>query len=212
MGSLRGDDERAQLPSRVPLEREVKYLKALAETGNASLAAAYAGVSRDWAYKRRKADAGFDALCREILARFRETPPHPSTAHAAGPSLSREGRGAKRRTRVNRDRAGGWSRDKEARFIARLTETCSVWLAAAEVGLSTVSAYRRRQVRARFAAEWDEALLSGWPPADRPWIESATCFFEGREPPAGNPVRFTSVSEVLEAMKGNRFAPRRRRG
>jgi hypothetical protein len=170
---------------KIPHSRALRYLKALAETGNASLAAAYAGVSRDWAYKRRKADAWFDALCREILARFREMPPHPT--------LSREGRGANRRTRVNRDRAGGWTRDKEAR-------------------LSTVSAYRRRQVRARFAAEWDEALLSGWPPADQPWIESATCFFEGREPPAGNPVRFTSVSEVLEAMKGNRFAPRRRRG
>jgi hypothetical protein len=189
---------------KIPHSRALRYLKALAETGNASLAAAYAGVSRDWAYKRRKADAWFDALCREILARFREMPPHPT--------LSREGRGANRRTRVNRDRAGGWTRDKEARFIGRLTETYSVWLAAAEVGLSTVSAYRRRQVRARFAAEWDEALLSGWPPADQPWIESATCFFEGREPPAGNPVRFTSVSQVLEAMKGNRFAPRRRRG
>ena len=70
----------------------------------------------------------------------------------------------------------------------------------------------RRQVRPPFAEAWDEALRVGWPPADLPWIEAAECFFEGREPPPGNPVRFASVSEVIEAMNGNRFAPRQRRG
>jgi hypothetical protein len=113
---------------------------------------------------------------------------------------------------VRRDRAGGWTAAKEARFIDRLRETCSVWLASLAVGLSTVSAYRRRQRSARFAAAWDEAERTGWPPADLPWIEAAECFFEGREPPPGNPVRFASVSEVIEALNGNRFAPRQRRG
>jgi hypothetical protein len=92
-----------------------------------------------------------------------------------------------------------------------MMETCSVWLASAEVGLSTVSAYRRRQVRPGFAAAWDEAERIGWPPGDQPWIESAICFFEGKEPSPDNPVRITSIDEVLEAMKGNRFVPRRPR-
>src|SRR4051812_39165292 len=108
------------MPKIISTSQSVAYLRALAETGNATLAAAQAGVSRDWAYKRRLADARFDALCREM------------------------GRQAKARlpVQVRRDRAGGWSAAKEARFIQRLSETCSVWLAAAQVGLSTVSAYR----------------------------------------------------------------------
>jgi hypothetical protein len=80
------------MPSRISAAQEIAYLRALSDTGNATLAAAYAGVSRDWGYKRRLADARFDALCREMVARFSEPPPgseppHPSAAEAA-PSLS----------------------------------------------------------------------------------------------------------------------------
>jgi len=204
------------MPSKIPSSRRVIYLQTLGDTDDASLAAARAGVSRTWAYKRRKADARFDALCREMVARFRRTPPrseppHPPTAEAAGPSLSREGRGAGKRVQVRRDRIGEWTADKEARFVERMRETCSAWLASALVGLSAGSAYERRKRRPTFAAAWDEAEREGWPPIDQPWIESAICFFEGREPPPDNPVRITSIDEVLEAMRGNRFAPRRPR-
>jgi len=198
------------VPSKIPISRTVIYLRALGDTGNASLAAARAGVSRTWAYKRREADARFDALCREMVTRFRKSPPHPSAAYAA-PSLSREGRGAGKRVQVRRDRLGGWTEDKEARFVERMRDTCSAWLASAAVGLSAGSAYERRKRRPAFAAAWDEAERDGWPPLDQPWIESAICFFEGREPPPDNPVRITSIDEVLEAMRGNRFAPRRPR-
>jgi hypothetical protein len=189
------------MPSKIPIAREVVYLRTLAETGNATLAAERAGTSRTWAYKRRAVDARFDRRCREMAALAKTRLP----------------------ARVNRDRKGGWTAAKEARFIERLRETCSVWMAAAAVGLSTVSAYRRRQRRRlggafhpgqpseRFAAAWDEAERIGWPPADKPWIESALCFFEGREPPPGNPVRIRTIDDVLEAMKGNRFAPKRPR-
>src|SRR4051812_7566694 len=169
------------MPRIISTAQSVAYLRALAETGNATLAAAHAGVSRDWAYKRRLADARFDELCREMLERFRELPalpasdlpPLPNPSPAEGRGTDSAGRGAGKRVQVRRDRAGGWTAAKEARFIERLQETCSVWLAAAAVGLSSVSAYRRRQVRERFAAAWEEAQRSGWPPLDQPWIESA---------------------------------------
>jgi hypothetical protein len=177
------------MPSKISTAREFAYLRALAETGNATLAAQAAGVSRSWAYKRHEVDARFGRLCLEMVALAR----------------------ARRPIRVNRDRVGGWTAAKEARFVERLRETCSVWIAAAAVGLSTVSAYRRRAVRPAFAAAWDEAERTGWPPADQPWIESALCFFQGREPPPGNPVRITSIDDVLEALKGNRFVARRPR-
>src|SRR5204863_9236834 len=164
------------MPRIITTSQSVAYLRALADTGNATLAAAHAGVSRDWAYKRRLPDARFDEYCREMLERFRELPttaaPPPLRAHSvdpdgsteplgplrppiadatgvqclpvpqtgsALPSLSREGRGAGKRVQVRRDRAGGWTVAKEARFIERLQATASAWLAAAAVGLSTVS-------------------------------------------------------------------------
>ena len=181
------------MPSKIPTSREVVYLRALGDTGNASLAAARARVSRDWAYKKRKADARFARLYRAMACQAKARLP----------------------ARVNRDRAGGWTADKEARFIERLGETCSVWFASAAVGMSATSAYLRRGVRPGFAAAWDEAEAMAWPPIDQPWIESAICYFEGREPPPGNPVRFTNLDEVLGAMMGNRFVarrPRRKRG
>ena len=157
------------MPAKIPFSRELLYLRALADTGNATLAAARARVSRDWAYKRRFGDPRFDAWCQAMIEQFRAGPPHRPAADAAPPhpTLSLQGRGL-RRVQVRRDRVGGWSAAKEAQFIERLLETCSVWLASAEVGLSTVSAYRRRQVRPAFAAAWDEAERLGWPPAIEP--------------------------------------------
>ena len=56
------------MPSKISIGREVIFLRALADTGNATLAAERAGVSWSWAYKRREVDARFDALFREITA------------------------------------------------------------------------------------------------------------------------------------------------
>src|SRR5262249_1397538 len=103
-----------QMPKDVTTSQLIAYLRTLAATGNATLAAAAAGGSREWAYKKRTADARFDGRCREMLARFREGPAPPLPK-----PLSLEGRGAKR-ARVNRDRAGGWTRDKEERLLAAL--------------------------------------------------------------------------------------------
>ena len=199
---------RGQVPSRISTKREITYLRTLAETGNATIAAARAGVSRTWAYKRREVDARFDALCREMAARFRETRPASEPPH---PTLSPRGRGDKR-VRVNRDRAGGWTAATEARFLAALAATGDVPLAASSVGKAAASAYTRRQMRPGFAQAWAEALESGREMQDLDWFESAECFFEGREPTSDNPVRVTSVAEVLRMLarseRAGREAPR----
>jgi len=54
------------MPRTVTSAQLIAYLRALAETGNATLAAEAAGVSRDWAYKKRKQDSRFDGWCREM--------------------------------------------------------------------------------------------------------------------------------------------------
>jgi hypothetical protein len=183
------------MPKIISTERELIYLRTLAETGNATLAAARAGVSQSWAYARRKVDGEFDHWFRAMAALAKANLP----------------------ARVNRDRADGWTAEKEELFLERLEETCSVWVAAGAVGNSARAAHHRRRMRPGFAERWDEAQRRGWPPVDHPWIESMFCFFEGREPPPDNPVRVASVGEVIAWLEGKRFfvrppRTRRRRG
>ena len=173
---------------KITAAREVAFLRALAETGNASLAAARAGVSRDWAYKRRQADAGFDRLCARMAALARERLP----------------------ARVNRDRAGGWTAASEARFLAALAVTADVELAAASAGSTAPSAYRRRMVRPGFALAWTAALKSGRETDALDWFESAKCFFKGAPVPSGNPVRVTNIAQVLRMLARSERADRRR--
>lgn len=113
--------------------RKRAFLHYLAASGNQTISAERAKVSRSWVGLHRKEDAGFDAACREAIGAAKENltaPPHPPTADAAGPSLSRKGRGANsppsgwgfldgaelvvkgsndRRTQIARARAGQWT-------------------------------------------------------------------------------------------------------
>jgi hypothetical protein len=176
------------MPKVITIAHMVAYLRALAETGNATLAAAQAGVSRDWAYKKRKQDARFDGWCREM------------------------GSQAKARLRVQqrRARAGGWTGELEERFLAALGATCDVPLAASSVGLTAPTAYRHRTHRPRFAFRWAKALRRGREMQELPWFESAQCFFERQPVPADNPVKVTSIDEVLRMMARCERADRRR--
>lgn len=135
-------------------------------------------MSRDWAYKLREADPGFAERCAEMLA----------VAKARIP------------VRVNRDRGEGWTATSEARFLAALAVTGDVPVAASSAGKAASTAYRRRQARPGFASRWRKALASDdgrWAPD---WLESAKCFFEGRAPPGENPVRLTSIGDVLRLL------------
>src|SRR5438105_14211383 len=84
------------MPAEVSTSRLFAFLKGLRDTGNATLAAEWAGVSRDWAYKRRRHDPWFEALYREMKAVARERlgqPPLPAQSAAESPSPAK-GRGA----------------------------------------------------------------------------------------------------------------------
>ena len=175
------------IPKTISTAREVAYLKALAETGNASLAAAQAGVSRDWAYKKRQVDAWFDARCREMA------------------ELARERLPVQRRRR----RAGGWNADRERTFLEALHATHDVEVAAGSAGTTAPSAYRHRAVRPEFAAAWAAALADGGPGEEPEWVEAAAHFLY-REPLSDdNPVRLTSVGQVLRLQAKSERAARR---
>jgi hypothetical protein len=63
-----------------------------------------------------------------------------------------------------KDRADGWTPEKQADFIEALSETGTVTAAAAKVGMGTTSAYNLRKSpgAASFAEAWDAAQRTGF--------------------------------------------------
>lgn len=63
-----------------------------------------------------------------------------------------------------KDRADGWTPEKQAGFIEALSETGNVSAAAAKVGMGTTSAYnlRKEPGAASFAQAWDAAQRTGF--------------------------------------------------
>lgn len=55
-----------------------------------------------------------------------------------------------------------WTKAKEVEFLTALAETCNVTRAAAEAGLSSRHAYRRRKSHAAFRAAWREAIATAY--------------------------------------------------
>jgi hypothetical protein len=175
------------MPKIISIAQDLAYLRALAETGNATLAAERAGVSRTWAYKRRERDARFDRLCREAASQAK----------------------ARLRVRVNRDRKGGWTAALERRFLAALAATRDVPLALLQVGISAPSAYRRRMARRLggsfhpsqpnecFAARWREALADDDAFAEARWVATMICLLDGEAVPPDLPVQTIGIGDVI---------------
>ena len=55
-----------------------------------------------------------------------------------------------------------WNDTKQAQFMALLAETCNVSHAARATGMAVSGIYLRRKSHPAFAAEWDEALATGY--------------------------------------------------
>ena len=55
-----------------------------------------------------------------------------------------------------------WSKAKTEAFLSTLAETCNVTLAAADAGVSTSAAYRRRKLDAGFRGAWMEAIATAY--------------------------------------------------
>ena len=140
------------MPAKIGAGRKEVFLKALAATGNATLAAERAGLSRSWAGKLRLVDGAFDAACRAALGQAQEglggaegnRPPH-GWVRLDGTELvvCRAGR---RRAQIVRAGARRWTPAVERRFLDALRATCNLGLACAEAGMSEASllTHRRR--------------------------------------------------------------------
>ena len=215
--------------------RKRAFLTYLARTGNQTLAAEMAKVSRSWVGLHRSTDAGFDADCREALRQARDRliaaaaslddggePPHPPAAKAAGPSLSRAGRGAEasryfagaelvvrgtggsgggKRVQIGRARVKQWTPRVETRFLAALSASCNVKAACAEVGMWPPSAYNHRKRWPGFARRWDAAIDTGFARLEAALVEAGSCNpFADPDFPQDNPIREMSAMQALHLL------------
>ncbi|MBO9621490.1 MAG: hypothetical protein J7500_02135 [Sphingomonas sp.] len=149
--------------------RREAFFRALAETGNQTIAAERARVSRSWMSVHRAQDPEFrarmEAALLEAKARLERgrgsvRPPSGWGSLDGEELVVRGGNG--RRAQIARARLRQWTPRVEARFLGVLAATCNVHAACAEVGLSPASAYVHARRWQGFRERWDEALAIGY--------------------------------------------------
>jgi hypothetical protein len=147
--------------------RRAAFLRALAESGNQTLAAEKACVSRSWVCKERGLNPEFDTEVRALVAaadaRLRggagQTPPR-GWGHLDGVELVVRGTNG-RLVQIARAFPGQWTARTEKRFLEVLGATCNAKAAYAAVGKSKGSAYGHRRRWPGFERRWDDALDTG---------------------------------------------------
>ena len=154
------------MTARTSEKRRNAFLRAFAETGNQSLAAERAGVSRSTIRNLRRADAGFDSRWRAAKAESTERlgrsgcnrpPPAWRQRNRVDLVVQRPG---KRPAQVVRSLRALWTPRAEARFLGQLRQCNNARLACAWAGM-TLSSY--------------EAHLRRWPHFRRR-VEAARAF------------------------------------
>lgn len=213
--------------------RRRAFLCALAATGNQTLAAERAKVSRSWVQFHRSADAAFRRAMDDAVAEARaRLGPHgarrPSTGwgYLDGEELvvkgiggsgggDAGGAGCGRRVQIARSRLKQWSPRTETRFLEALSATCNVRAACAEVGLTPASAYAHRKRWQGFADRWKQALDDGYTQLEAGLVFAAGNFLSG-EPEVG-PITGVTMAHALELWESRgrqerALAGRRRHG
>jgi hypothetical protein len=189
------------MTARTSVKKRNAFLRAFAATGNQTLAAEQAGISKKTIHNLRRADPGFDARWRsakaasaEALAGAGNRPPGPWRGRG-GVDLVVQ-RAGKRPPQVVRSLRARWTPRAEARFLGRLRLSNNARLACREAGM-TLSSYeahwrrwpdfRRRVSEARAFAS---LRLEAWAEAERerPWR------------PDGEAIEAVPVPTIAEAI------------
>lgn len=123
------------------------FFTALAETGNQTISAEQACVSRSWVTLHRSTDPAFKARIEACIATAREALSGASSQALVDIDgeevVVRDSNG--RRVQMSRARLSQWTPRIEARFLTVLAAMCNVKAACAAVGMSPASAYVRRK-------------------------------------------------------------------
>lgn len=141
------------------------FLRALAETGNARLAARRLHVHRSTYVKRRAKDRAFAAAWQQALAAFHrasaETLPAPAFSRdplrtsGGEPYIVRLKSG---RLQLRRALPGQMTQAAQARFLAKVGGSANLRLAAAQAGFAHTSFHRRRRRCPAFARAVEDNL------------------------------------------------------
>jgi len=187
--------------------RRYLFLRVLAQTGNQTLAAEQAKVSRSWVHLHQSTDPDFrrrmDAAIAAAKARLDgATGPRPSDKrlrwHDGDELVVRGSNG--RRTQVARSRLKQWSPRVETRFLAVLASTCNVKAACAEVGLTAASAYGHRQRWPVFMQRWDEAIENGYIRLEAALVENAANLYAQEDYPLDAPLPNMTTAQAIHLL------------
>lgn len=150
------------------------FFKALTETGNQTISAERACVSRSWVTLHRSTDPAFKARMEACIAQARERlsaaggiKPDSKWGNINGEELVVRGSNG-RVAQVSRARLKQFTPRVEERFLSVLARTCNVKLAAQAIGMSAKACYDHYHRWPHFAKRWDEAAADG-----ELWLEMA---------------------------------------
>lgn len=204
------------MSARTTPARRAAFLRALGETGNQTLAAERAKVSRAWVQLHRSSDPGFraDAAAAVAAAKARlraaeGVGPDRGWRAQAGEELAVRGSNG-RRCQIARARLKQWTPRVEKRFLEVLAGCCNVRRACAAVGLSVQSAYGHRRRWADFAERWDVALAMGYDRLEYSMVAHAGRTFDPDEPAEDAmvpelPVAPITVADALQLLRLHRY-------
>lgn len=198
--------------------RRAAFLRAVAETGNQTLAAERAKVSRSWVQLHRSTDPGFDAEVRAAIEEAKEKlrwapdrargdesgrKPPSGWGHLDGVELVVKGTGGSgggKRIQIARARLKQWTPRVEQRFLAALLATCNVKAACAEVGMTAASAYGHRKRWRRFAELWDAAVEEGYLHLEIALLQNAQNLFSECELPPETLLRGMDAAQAIQLV------------
>jgi hypothetical protein len=199
------------MTARFTAARRRAFLRALAATGNQTLAAERAKVSRSWVQLHRSTDPAFrqavaDAVADAKAALAGVASPVPEAAalrwHDGNELVVRGsgGSGGGRRVQIARSRTKQWSPRLEARFLATLASTCNVKAACAEVGLTAAAAYGHRNRWRSFQERWDEALETGYIRLEMALVDKAGNLFSDPDYPLDLPLPDMTTADAIHLL------------
>lgn len=190
--------------------RKEAFLAALRATGNKTLAAEKAKVSRSLVQLWRAGDSRFARAEAKAVAgaraRFAPNPerrPPSGWGFLDGAELMVRGtsaRGGGKRVQIARARTSDWSPRVERTFLTALSATCNVSAACAEAGMSKTSAYARRRRWPAFQRQWDEAIETGYMQIEVGLIEAAGNLFSDDGPVETGPIRDMTADHAIHLL------------
>jgi hypothetical protein len=187
--------------------RREAFFRALARTGNQTLAAEQAKVSSSWVQLHRSGDPDFrrrmDEAIAEAKARLDAAPQLRPEDKAlrwqdGNELVVRGSRG--RRTQIARSRLKQWSPRVETRFLAKLAASCNVKAACAEVGMTPASAYGHRNRWPAFLRRWDEALENGYIRLEGTLVENAANLYSREDYPLDHPLPDMTTAQAIHLL------------